>query len=122
MAVVVTDGGESYIAARLQASAGAPTYFVGVGTGATAASKTSTTLSTEVETRAAMTPTLATQQSTNDTVDLVGTQTMGSARVITNAGVLTASSAGTLLVMSDGLSISLGAGDSVQNTFRWQQT
>jgi hypothetical protein len=122
MAVFFTDTGEAQTVVRLQASAGAPTYFVGVGTGAGGASKTSTTLSTEVETRASATPTVQTTGSTGDTLRLVGTQTMGSARVVTNGAAFDASTSGNMYAISDGLSISLGAGDSLQQTFNLQFT
>lgn len=122
MAVVFTDAGEAAVVTRLQASAGAPTYFVGVGTGATAYSKASTTISTEVETRASATPTVQTTGSTGDTLRCIGTQTMGSGRVVTNGALLDASTSGTLYVGSDGLSITLSAGDSLQQTFNLQQT
>jgi hypothetical protein len=122
VAVIYTDVGEAQTATRLQASAGAPTYFVAVGTGATTFTKTSTTLSTEVETRASGTPTLQTTGSTNDTLRVVGTQTMGSARTVTNGGLLDASTVGNLYIGSDGLSIGLASGDSLQQTFNLQFT
>lgn len=122
MAVVFVDTGESFTTLRLQASAGAPTYFVGIGTGATTFTKTSTTLSTEVETRASATPTQQTTTSTNDTLRNVGTQTMGTGRVVTNGGLFDASTVGNLLIGSDGLSITLAIGDSLQQTFNLQLT
>jgi hypothetical protein len=122
MAVFYTDAGEAQTVVRLQASAGAPTYYVGVGTGAGAASKTSTTLSTEVETRAAATPTVQTTGSTGDTLRNVGTQTMGSGRTITNGGLFDASTTGNMYIISDGLSITLAASDSLQQTFNLQFT
>lgn len=121
MAVVFVDAGEAQTVLRLQTSAGAPTYFVAYGTGGTAFTKTSTTLSTEAaDARGAGTATVQTTTSTGDTLRVVGTQTAGGARSITNGGLLDASSTGNLYIGSDALSITLASGDSLQQTFNLQ--
>lgn len=121
MAVIFTDAGEALTVNRIQGTGIQPVH-VAVGTGVGAGAKGSTALSTEVETRAAGTGSTQTTGSTGDTYRVVGTQTMGSARVVTNGGLFDASTTGNLVIVSDGLSISLASGDSLQQTFNLQFT
>ena len=125
MAVVFTDAGEAYTVTRLVTDPAASATFVGIGTGSAAGgsfTKTTNTLPTEVETRAAATASSQTTTSTGDTARYVGTQTMGSARNITCGGLFDASTSGNLLIGSDGLTINLASGDSLQQTFNLQMT
>lgn len=115
--------------------------FFAWGTGAGAASRTSTALSTEAQstnndgthnTRPAGTVTRITTSQTNDTIQTVGTLTADTSKTITNIGLFdsngqaanlsTAPSGGNLFLISDGLSYALNAGDSLQSTFKLQYT
>lgn len=123
MAVVFTDSGEAIVTDALQgATLTAEPLFGAIGTGATTFTKTSTTISTEVETRASGTSSRQTTGSTNDTYRVVVTQTATATRAVTNGGLFDASSTGNLFIGSDGLSVTLATGDSVQQTFNLQLT
>jgi hypothetical protein len=123
MAVVYTDAGESYTTGRHVGDPAAAAAWTGIGTGSAAGgsfTKSTTSLPTEVESRAAATITQQTTGSTNDTVRYVGTQTATAGRAVTCAGVFDASTSGNLTIASDGLSVTLASGDSIQNTFNLQ--
>ena len=57
---------------------------------------------------------------TNDTYQVVGTQTAGTGETITNAGLFDASTSGNLFVKGDFTGIALNSGDSIQFTFKVQ--
>lgn len=57
---------------------------------------------------------------TNDTHQVVGTNTAGGSLTITNAGVFDASSSGNLYVKGDFTGVVLASGDSIQFTFKVQ--
>jgi hypothetical protein len=117
---VYTDAGEAYTTGRMTGDPASVTVWTAIGTGAAAGgsfTKTTLSLPTEVETRAAATVTQQTTGSTNDTVRYVGTQTATAGRAVTCAGAADASTSGNFIVVSDGLSVTLASGDSIQNTF-----
>ncbi len=123
MAVVYTDAGEAYTTGRHVGDPAAAAIWTAIGTGsATGGSftKTTTTLPTEVETRASATISQQTTGSTNDTVRYVGTQTATAGRTVTCAGAADASTVGNFILVSDGLAVTLASGDSIQNTFNLQ--
>jgi hypothetical protein len=84
------------------------------GTGAGTAAKADTTLSTEAsEARVASTE----SQPASNQNRFVATITANAGKTITNAGVLSASTAGTLLLHSDFTGVVLALNDSIQFTF-----
>lgn len=123
MADVITNGGRAQSAGYwTNTVTQLATYYGNVGTGAGTSTVTDTTLFTEVGTaRIAITPTRVTTSVTNDTGQFVFTFTAASSVSVTNAGIFTASSAGTLVQKSDHATIPLLNGDSIQYTFKNQQ-
>ncbi len=116
MADIWTDAAEDHVADLYDGTVSAPAnHYIGWGTGAGTAAKTDTTLFTE----AAEARVVATRsQPASNQNRFVGTITCaGSGKTITNAGVLTLSSGGSLLVHSDFTGIVLAVGDSIQFTF-----
>lgn len=121
MADVVTNAGRAHIAGLLSNTVAPPAdYFIAWGTGAGTAAVADTTLFTEVDARVSSVESRVTTTITNDTAQFVATLTAAAARSITNAGVWTASTAGTLIQKSDHASVPLLANDSIQYTFKIQ--
>lgn len=119
MANVYTQAGEELIVDFIDGTASPGTHYIGAGTGAGSFSKSSTTLFTEVsEARVSATK----SQPAADRNQWQATQTYTGTKTITNAGVFSASSGGTLIVAADGLSIAVNNGDSIQFTFTLEQT
>lgn len=114
---VVTNAGKALITGRLKGTGNEPKY-IGMGTGADTASEDDTALSTEVETRTNGTSTQEDTNSTDDTYQVVGTITATAARAVTNAGLLDASSTGTLAVKSSFDVINLDTDDAIEFTFQ----
>lgn len=118
MADVFTNVGEDWACQRMLGSGSLSTLsgtHIGMGTGATAAAKGDTALVTEVETRG------ATSQSVTGTggtakYQAVGTVTATQARAIQEAGLFSASSAGSMFVRSVFTTINLATNDSIQFT------
>ena len=115
MADIYTDAGEEITADIMDGTTTPPAnWFVGWGTGAGTAAKADTTLFTEAsEARVASTES---QPAANQN-RFVATITADGTKTITNAGVLSASSGGTLLLKSDFTGVVLAASDSIQFTF-----
>lgn len=97
--------------------------FHGLGTGATAEAAADTTLQTELttqynpdNTRATGTQASATSGA-NATYTTVGTNTVDASAAVTEHGILSASSAGTLLDRSVFSVVNLANGDSLQSTY-----
>ena len=121
MADVVTNVGRAHIAGLLSNTVAEPTnYYIAWGTGAGTAGVGDTTLFTEVDSRVAATTTRVTTTVSNDTSQNVATLTASASRNITNAGVWTASSGGTLIQKSDHATVPLLTNDSIQYTFKIQ--
>lgn len=120
MTAYYTTIGKAFVVDLIDDTAsGGTTHFIGGGTGSTAASVASTGVSTEVsESRVAATK----SQPAADTNQWVATQTYTATKTITNAGVFTASTSGTMFLIADGLSIAVTNGDSITFTFTLQQT
>ncbi len=120
MADIYTSAGEDYTADLFDGTVSLPAnYYVGWGTGAGTAAKGDTTLFTEAaETRvvAAMT------QPSSDTNQGVGTLTSLSGQTITNAGLFTAVSSGTLIIHADHASTVLLTNDKIEYTISLQWT
>lgn len=115
MADIYTQAGEEFTADLFDGTVSAPAnHYIGWGTGAGTAAKGDTTLFTEAtEARVIATRT----QPLADQNRFVGTITADGAKTITNAGVLTAATVGTLLLKSDFAGVALAASDSIQFTF-----
>lgn len=116
MADVLTYAALGWITSILDDS----TYYIGWGTGATAAARNATTLSSETGSRKAATDTRITVAQTYDTLKVVATMTAAGTVTITNAGVWTASSAGTLLMMTSHAGVDLILNETIQYTFKLQ--
>ena len=100
MATLLVATGRAIVTNRLNGGGTTPSY-VAWGTGAGTTSQVTTSV-------------------TNDTLQVVGTQTAGGTLAITNAGLFDASTAGNLFVKGDFTGIALNSGDSIQFTFRCQ--
>jgi hypothetical protein len=118
VADVLTNNGEDWVAQRL-AGSGALSSNAGthgaMGTAAGAAAKSDTTIGTEVETRGSTTVSV-TGSGASAKYQAVWTQTATATRAIVEAGLFTASSAGTMLTSHDFSAVNLNSGDSIQFT------
>jgi hypothetical protein len=119
MGTLLVNTGRAIVTSRLGGSGTTPQY-IGWGTGAGTTGATDTTLFTEVLPRVSGTATQVTTSTTNDTFQVVGTQTAGVTETITNAGLFDASTSGNLFVKGDFTGIALNSGDSIQFTFKVQ--
>lgn len=117
-AVVFTQAGEDLLTDIIDGTTAVPTnWYVGWGTGAGTAAKGDTVLFTEAsESRVITTDT----QPTSDTNRFVGTITADGTKTITNAGILSASTAGTLFIHGDHTSTAVNLNDSIQYTIEIQ--
>lgn len=113
---IVVTVGKNYVAAWLAAASQAGTFmqYLAVGTGTNAAAITDTGLQTELLTRVAGTVTSSTNIWQNQGTFNVGIDT----GAITEAGIFSASSGGTLLARQVFAVVNKAAGDSLQIT--WQ--
>ena len=125
----VTQGGRGIITSRLIGTATAVPHHIGWGTGTTAVLTTDTALQTEdtggspAYARATGADTQTTTTTTNDTHTVIGTLTSNGTKTITEAGLFTAATAGTLYVRGVLASaITVAINDSVQFTFNVQIT
>ena len=115
---VVVTVGKNYLAAWLMAASQAGFFmqYLALGTGVTAANSADTTLETELATRVAGTLTSSTNVWQNQGTFGAGINT----GAITEAGIFSASSGGTMLARQVFPVINKAAGDSLQVT--WQIT
>lgn len=115
MADIYTDAGEDWTADVFDGTSAPPAnYFVAWGTGGGTAAKGDTTLFTEApESRVAVTE----SQPASNQNRFIGTIVATAGRTITNAGILSASSAGSLILHSDFTGVVLATNDSIQFTF-----
>lgn len=120
MADIYTSAGENLVVDILDGTTAVPAnWYVGWGTGAGTAVKGSTTLNTEAaEARVAATM----SQPVADKNRAVATITSASAQTITNTGLFSASTGGTLLIHADFAGIALGIGDKIEFTIDLEQT
>ena len=118
MATVYTSAGEDFTADLYDGTVSLPAnYFIGWGTGAGTAAKGDTTLFTEAsEARV----TAAMSQPASDTNRALATITADATKTITNAGLLTASTGGTLIVHGDHAGIGVDSGDKIEYTLDLQ--
>jgi len=119
MATLLVNTGKAIVTNRLNSGGTIPQY-VAWGTGAGTTAATDTTLFTEVTPRVSGTVTQQTTSTTNDTFQVVATQTAGTAETITNAGLFDASTSGNLFVKGDFTGVALNSGDSIAFTVKVQ--
>lgn len=122
---LVTSAGKAGAASRLNGSGAAAAFtYLAVGTGVSAAAAGDTTLGTETVgsglTRANATASLVTTSVTNDTAQLQYTFSVSGTVAITEAGILNASSAGTLLCRQVFSAVNVVSGDSFILTYKVQ--
>ena len=120
MATLLVNTGKAIVTNYLNGGAATQPKYVAWGTGAGTTGATDTTLFTEVTPRVSGTTSQVTTSTTNDTFQVVGTQTAGTSETITNAGLFDASTSGNLFVKGDFTGIALNSGDSIQFTFKVQ--
>ena len=113
---LVVDAGLDYIASRMEGTSDAVMSHMAVGTGTTAAASGDTTLETE-----AARQTLTSTTVTDNAVAYVATFAAGTGTgALTEAGILNASSGGTMLCRTVFSVINKGASDSM--TVTWTVT
>lgn len=122
---LITNAGRALISGLINGSGSpAAATFIAVGTGTTAASASDTTLQTESSTsglsRAAGTVSLVTTSVTNDTAQVTKTFSVTGSVAVTEAGLLNASSSGTLLAHQVFSAINVANTDSLQITWKAQ--
>jgi hypothetical protein len=123
---LVTTVGEAWMAGALTGDVAAPTTvkYIGLGTGTGAAATTDTTLGTEITTggaaeeRATGTQSRVTTTHTNDTYQVVGTVTMNSSHAVTEAGLFSASSSGSLFARQVFDALNLVSADTLAITWK----
>jgi len=122
MPTLLVNNGRAIVTNRIKNGATGATEpnFVAWGTGAGTTAQADSSLFTETGSRVSGTSTQQTTSTTNDTYQVIGTQTAGGSLAITNAGLFDASTAGNLFVKGDFSTINLASGDSIQFTFRTQ--
>jgi hypothetical protein len=120
MATLLVNTGKAIITNYLNGGAATQPKYVAWGTGAGTTAATDTTLFTEVLPRVSGTTSQVTTSTTNDTFQVVGTQTAGSSVTITNAGLFDAATSGNLFIKGDFTGVPLSSGDSIQFTFKCQ--
>lgn len=120
MATLLVNTGKAIITNYLNGGAATQPKYVAWGTGAGTTAATDTTLFTEVLPRVSGTTSQVTTSTTNDTFQVVGTQTAGSSVTITNAGLFDAATSGNLFIKGDFTGVPLSTGDSIQFTFKCQ--
>lgn len=122
---LITSAGKAALAGLLLTDvAGTAFDYIAIGTGTNAANVSDTTLQTEASTngasRVAGTGTRVTTSVTNDTAQLVASWTFSGSFAITEAGILNASSNGTLLARQVFSAINVASGDQLQITWQVQ--
>jgi len=117
VADVLTNVGEEWVASQLAntGSLNIAATHGGYGTNATAAAKGDTALGVEVDSRGAVTASLTGSGATAK-AQFVWTNTAGATRAIVEAGLFSASTAGSMFTSHDFSVINLNSGDSIQFT------
>jgi hypothetical protein len=113
MAVLLTNKGKEIVASRIADLLATPQYLA-VGTGAGTSGATDTTLFSEVGARVPVNFALTTTTTTNDTLVCTATWTnFGESVTLTNTGLFTSLSGGSLLCKGDGIGMTLETGDGI---------
>jgi hypothetical protein len=121
----ITNAGRALISGLINGSGSpAAATYVAVGTGTNAFSASDTTLQTESSTsglsRAAGTVSLVTTSVTNDTAQVLKSFSVSGTVAVTEAGLLNASSSGTLLARQTFSAVNVVSGDTLQITWKVQ--
>jgi len=124
MATVFTTVGKAWLIDKLDDTVSTVGDWIGWGTGAGTAAIGDTTLFTEDSGGSPAYARIqgAKSQPAADTKRVVSTITANAAKTITNAGLFTASAAGTLIVKGDFTGIVLATNDQIQFTIDLQVT
>ena len=120
MATLLVNTGKAIVTNFLSGGAATVPKYIGWGTGAGTTAATDTTLFTETGSRTTGTASQVTTTTTNDTLQVTGTNTAGGTLTITNAGLFDASTSGNLFAKGDFTGIGLASGDSIAFTFKVQ--
>jgi hypothetical protein len=117
MADIFTSVGEQFLCDFLAGVVATDADWVGWGTGAGTAAKGSTTLNTEAsETRIQGTMSVV-GTGASAVYQVVATLTADAGKTITNAGLFTAVTSGTLVIHGDFTGVVLALGDKIEFTF-----
>lgn len=124
---LITNAGRGLISGRINGSGSpAAATYIEVGTGATAAAAGDTALQTPITdsglARVNGTVSLVTTTVTNDTAQVTTTFTASGTKAVTEAGLLNASSSGTLLCRQVFSAVNVVSGDSLTVTWKVQNT
>lgn len=112
---VLTQAGEELLVDLIMNTVTSSTWYGGWGTGTTQAAKGDTTIETEAS--EARTGPITPTEAAADKIQWQWTQQCaGSGKTIANAGVLTLSTGGVLLIHGNFSGIALNVGDSIQFT------
>lgn len=119
---LITNAGFAGVASRINGSGGEAAFtYIAVGTGATAADVSDTTLQTEITdsglARVAATASRVTVDVTNDGARLTTTFSVSGTKAVTESGVLNAGSSGTLLARQVFSAVNVVNGDSLAVTW-----
>lgn len=122
---LITSAGKAGLASRINGSGSEAAFtYLAVGTGATAANVSDTTLGTEITdsglARAAATCTRVTTSVTNDTAQLDKTFSVTGTKAVTEVGAFNAASSGVLLGRQVFSAINVFNGDSLQIIYKFQ--
>ncbi len=118
---LITNAGLAFLAGDPTADTDMSTMkYIGIGTGTTAAAAGNTALETEVETRATGTQSRVTTTVTNDTYQAVGTVSITGTHAVTECGLLSAASSGTLGARQVFAAMNLVSGDTLELTWKWK--
>lgn len=122
---LITSAGKAGLASRINGAGSEAAFtYLAVGTGATAANVSDTTLQTEITdsglARAAATCTRVTTSVANDTAQLDKTFSVTGTKAVTEVGAFNASSSGVLLGRQVFSAINVVNGDSLQIIYKFQ--
>lgn len=117
LAVVLPNVGEEYIVDKLTETVQTKPEYIGWGTGATAPAKGATDVSTPAGEARVLGTTSKQGSGSAAKYQVVGTITSASGQTITNAGVFTALTVGTLVILGDHTGVPLAIGDQIAYTF-----
>jgi hypothetical protein len=119
VASVLTNAGEDWVCQRLVgvgSLSGVDMHFLAWGTGAGTAAKADTTLFTEASESRVVATISVSGSGAAAKYQAVGTLTAAGAKTITNAGLFSASTSGTLAVKWDHSGVALAIGEAIQYT------
>jgi len=119
---LIPNAGLAYLAGILAAVETTIPKYLAVGTGTTDPAPGDTALESEVGTRVSGTQSRVTTTVTNDTSQVVGTFAAGNGTgAVTDVGLLTASTSGTLISRATFAAINKGASDTLEVTHKIKQ-